>query len=224
MRMHTKLVDSFEALMHLPYEGMVNAIGWNRQLEGDFEALVSLIPQTDAITTVEIDELQQLNLSMAADQARALIISDMERLKALGADPVLNLIEAYEKDSYFFPTDVYSWHVDRSPIPTHTLLCTYYGPCSELLPNTDAIQKIQHPEIRKRLQEQYTGNAFEFESFLEDHYFDLHYQAICESNITTLQTGSLWRLAVDHPELGVAPCIHRAPREQPGEKRLLLIC
>jgi hypothetical protein len=39
-----------------------------------------------------------------------------------------------------------------------------------------------------------------------------------------LGLGQLWRLAVDHPGSLVLPCIHRAPEEQPGEKRLLLIC
>ena len=39
-----------------------------------------------------------------------------------------------------------------------------------------------------------------------------------------LGLGHLWRLAVDHPQQKVLPCIHRAPLEKEGEYRLLLIC
>ena len=66
----------------------------------------------------------------------------------------------------FFPTDVYSFHVDRSPIPIDTFLCTYYGDSSEILPNSEAIKKVQIPEIRSELKKLYTGTDFNFESFL----------------------------------------------------------
>ena len=78
----------------------------------------------------------------------------MALFKAFGASPILNVIKNYERDdSYpFFPTDVYSFHVDRSPIPIDTFLCTYHGTSSEVIPNTQAKQKILIPEIRDELK------------------------------------------------------------------------
>jgi len=57
-----------------------------------------------------------------------------------------------------------------------------------------------------------------------EHFFDLHYQAKPNTQPTNLGIGHLWRLAVDHPESQVLPCVHRAPKEKKGESRLLLIC
>ncbi|MGB0425252.1 MAG: hypothetical protein ACPGED_13055, partial [Flavobacteriales bacterium] len=128
-------------------------------------------------------------------------------------------------DSYpFFPTDVYSFHVDRSPVPTDTFLCTYYGESSELISNSESIQKVLVPEIRDELKKLYGGNDEGFESFLSEYFFDLHYQPEPGAQITQLGIGNLWKLAVDHPESQVLPCVHRAPLEKSGQKRLLLIC
>ena len=44
------------------------------------------------------------------------------------------------------------------------------------------------------------------------------------AKIIQLGIGNLWKLAVDHPKMKVEPCIHRAPEEKSGQKRLLLIC
>jgi hypothetical protein len=40
----------------------------------------------------------------------------------------------------------------------------------------------------------------------------------------SLGLSNLWKLAVDHPESEVLPCLHRAPKEKPNQKRLMLIC
>ena len=157
--------------------------------------------------------------------ARELILQDLEALTAHGASPSLNVISYYDRDEAFpfFPTDVYSYHVDRSPIPTSTFLCTYYGDASDILPNSQGIQKILVPEIRAALKSLYNGPDEGFESFLSEHFFDLHYQAKPTAVPVNLGRGHLWRLAVDHPDSEVAPCLHRAPEEQSGP-RLLLIC
>ena len=147
-------------------------------------------------------------------------------LKAKGASPILNLIKCYDRDDThpFFPTDVYSFHVDRSPVPTDTFLCTYYGEPSEILPNSQAIQKILVPEIRDELKKIYRGVDDDFESFLRDHFFDLHYLPTSKAQPIGLGLGNLWKLAVDHPKSQVLPCLHRAPKEKNGQNRLLLIC
>ena len=125
---------------------------------------------------------------------------------------------------HFSPTDVYSFHVDRSPVPTDTFLCTYYGESSDILPNSQAQQKVLIPEIRDALIKLHEGSDDDFESFLSEHFFDLHYEAEPNAQPISLGKGHLWRLAVDHPESKVSPCLHRAPMEKKGQNRLLLIC
>ncbi|MFT5828950.1 MAG: hypothetical protein ACI9AB_001919, partial [Urechidicola sp.] len=158
--------------------------------------------------------------------ARETILNDMKVLKAHGASPILNLIKHYNRDdSYpFFPTDVYSFHIDRSPIPTDTFLCTYHGESSEILPNTQAVQKVLDPAIRIELKKLYHEAEEGFESFLSEYFFDLHYRAKSNAHPISLGLGHLWKLAVDHPESQVSPCVHRAPEEKLSQTRLLLIC
>jgi hypothetical protein len=165
-------------------------------------------------------------LSEQGQLARSILLNDLELLTAHGASPTLNLIRCYDRDDAYplFPTDVYSWHVDRSPIPTATFLCTYHGEASEILPNAQAEQKVLVPEIRAELQKLYGGSDEGFESFLSENFFDLHYRAKPTAQPINLGLGNLWRLAVDHPESNVLPCIHRAPKEKTGETRLLMIC
>ena len=173
-----------------------------------------------------MDELSELELSSGGQLARQTLVNDFKILKAHGASPTLNLIESYERDtSYpFFPTDVYSFHIDRSPIPTDTFLCTYHGESSELLPNSQATLKVLVPEIRDELRKIHPGTDHEFDSFISEHFFDLHYLPKPNVRPISLGKGHLWRLAVDHPECQVPPCIHRAPKEIDGQKRLLMIC
>ena len=101
---------------------------------------------------------------------------------------------------------------------------TYYGESSEIVPNSQAEQKVLIPEIRNELKKLYQGADEEFESFLSEHFFDLHYRAKSNAQPISLGLGNIWKLAVDHPESKVLPCLHRAPQEKPGELRLLMIC
>lgn len=219
-------VTNFQDLISTPFRGVINAICWTRELIGDFSEIVKKVELNGNMAVIEQEELCELQLSEQGQLAREILLNDMRALKAHGASPILNVINRYDQDDTypFFPTDVYSFHVDRSPIPTDTFLCTYYGEPSEILPNSQGKKKVLIPEIRDQLKKLYHGTEDGFESFLSEHFFDLHYQAEPAARLISLGLGHLWRLAVDHPESQVPPCLHRAPKERSGQKRLLLIC
>lgn len=220
------MVSTFSELVHTDFRGAMNALCWHRNLEGDFEELVGQLQLKENITEIYPQDLLALSLSDKGILAREIILNDMQLLADFGASPSLNLLKCYERDDVFdfISTDVYSYHVDRSPVATDTFLCTYHGAASEIIANDQAEQKVLIPAIREKLAALYDGPADEFESFLKDNYFDLHYQAKPHSSPISLGVGHLWRLAVDHPQQKVLPCIHRAPIEKGGEYRLLLIC
>lgn len=219
-------VTNFKDLVSKRFQGKINAIGWTRNLIGDFSEIVDKVEINGNLTTIDQEELLELQLSEQGQLAREILLNDMKLLADHGASPTLNLIKNYERDDIFpfFPTDVYSFHVDRAPIASDTFLCTYYGETSEILPNTQGKQKILIPEIRNELKKLYDGADEGFESFLSEFFFDLHYQALPEARPISLGLGHLWKLAIDHPESQVLPCLHRAPKEKNGEYRLLMIC
>jgi len=66
------------------------------------------------------------------------------------------------------------------------------------------------------------GNAFR--DWLRDNCYDLHYAAKPGAQPYGFGLFNLWRIAIEHPDSPVPPCIHRAPATVPGEPRLLLIC
>lgn len=220
------IVSTFSELVTTDFKGEMNALCWYRNLEGDFNEIVNQLQLKENITIVEPKDLLALQLSEKGNLAREIILKDLQLLTDFGASPSLNLLKCYERDDEFdfISTDVYSFHVDRSPIATDTYLCTYHGAASDIIANTQADQKILIPEIREKLAALHNGPEEEIEDFLKDNYFDLHYQAQHDATPVNLGIGHLWRLAVDHPEQQVLPCIHRAPTEKEGEYRLLLIC
>ncbi|SHE41102.1 DUF1826 domain-containing protein [Pedobacter caeni] len=220
------VVSTFPELINTNFQGTMNAICWSRNLVGDFEEIVSKLKLKENITEVSIEDLLTLQLSEKGNMARETILNDLQLLADLGASPSLNLLKNYERDEEldFISTDVYSFHVDRSPIGTDTFLCTYHGAASDIISNNQVEQKILIPEIREKLKELHHGPEAEFETFLKEYYFDLHYQPKRNAQPINLGSGHLWKLAVDHPEQKVLPCVHRAPAENDGEYRLLLIC
>lgn len=219
-------VSSLETLLATPFQGMVNAVYWNRELTGDFSEIISKTPLEGKITVIDPAELRQLDLNKQGQIAREILLNDFDTLTAFGAAPTINIITSYERDDSFpfFPTDVYSFHVDRSPIPIATYLCTYYGDSSEILPNEQAEQKIRIPEISNELKKLYDGAPEDFDAFLTEHFFDLHYRPKAQSKPIRCGLGHVWKIAVDHPTSNVPPCFHRAPEEHSGKTRLLLIC
>ena len=220
------VVATFSELVNTDFEGVMNAICWERNLVGNFEEIASQLQIKENITEVSTEDLLRLNLSKEGNLAREIILNDLRLLTDFGASPSLNLLKNYERDDEFdfISTDVYSFHVDRSPIATNTFLCTYFGAASDILPNNKATQKILIPEIREKLKALHNGTEDEFNVFLAEYFFDLHYEPKPDAKPINLGIGNLWKLAVDSPEQKILPCIHRAPKENDGELRLLLIC
>ena len=220
------VVSTFSELVHTDFKGEMNAMCWYRNLDGDFKEIVNKLSLKENITEVSPEDLTALQLSEKGNTAREIILNDLQLLADFGASPSLNLLKCYERDDEFdfISTDVYSFHVDRSPIATDTFLCTYHGAASDIVSNSHAEQKILIPEVREKLKELHNGPEEEFEDFLKENYFDLHYQIHQNAELVNLGVKHLWRLAVDHPKQQVLPCIHRAPIENQGEYRLLLIC
>lgn len=221
-----RVVTTFSELVNTTFQGEINAICWNRDLLGDFKEIVSKLELKENITEVSTEDLLALQLSEKGILARNIILNDIQLLTDFGASPSLNLLKNYERDQDldFISTDVYSYHVDRSPIETDTFLCTYHGAASDIISNDQVEQKILIPEIREKLKALHDGPETEFETFLQEYFFDLHYQPKSNSEPVNLGSGQLWRLAVDNPTQQVLPCVHRAPVEKDGEFRLLLIC
>lgn len=220
-------VKSFQDLMQTSFQEPINAMCWNRKLKGNFAEIVHKVVCGENMCIVHPQDLLEMELTVQGQLARSIILNDLKMLEEQGAAPVLNLIRSYERDEDFpfFPTDVYSFHVDRSPVPTETILCTYYGASSDIISNANVTQKILIPEIRAELLKLYEGEEGEgFEDFLSDYFFDLHYEIKPNRQPINLDVGHLWKLAIDHPERKVLPCVHRAPKENTGEPRLLLIC
>lgn len=221
-----KIFSTFEELVNTHFQGNTNAFCWQRNLEGNFAEIVAQLQLRDDITEISKKDLLQLKLSDSGNTAREIILNDIQLLENFGAAPSLNLLKCYERDDEFnfMARDVYSFHVDRSPIAADTYLCTYFGASSDIVPNHQATQKILIPEVINELKALHQGRSESFETFLEENFFDLHYEAKPEATPINLGNGHLWRLAVDHPFQEVLPCIHRAPIENSGEYRLLLIC
>jgi hypothetical protein len=137
-------VTNFQDFISTPFQGDINAICWKRELKGDFLEIIKKTETTRKHHSAWMKKtLLKLELSEQGQLARDTILNDYHLLKEHGASPTLNIIKYYERDEEhpFFPTDVYSFHVDRSPIPTQTILCTYYGASSDILPNSQARTK-----------------------------------------------------------------------------------
>lgn len=219
-------VTNFNDLVTTPLKGSSNVLCWERELIGDYYEIIQHCVSAENITVIEPELLHSIKLSAAGQLARNTILNDFELLSEYGAAPTLNIIKQYNRDTdeNIFPTDVYSFHIDRSPIPVDTFLCTYYGATTEILPNAQSIQKILIPEIRQQLKNNFSGSAAAFETYLTEQFYDLHFAALPDAQVVQIPMGHICRLAVDHPNSQTLPCIHRAPLENDGVYRLLLIC
>jgi hypothetical protein len=220
-------VSSFHELVSTPLESGLNALCWERTLEGDFAEVIQKLGTGEGITTIEDDQLRQLPLSSAGKTAVEIMLEDLRLLRSLDLDPVLDCIHGYLRDETSDPvaTDVFSYHADSATIPADTYLCTYHGPSSEGLPNEDVQRRVDIPETRAQLLALFGGeDTEEFREYLNENCFDLHYAPLPHARPYSFGVGNLWRIAVEYPGSPVPPCIHRAPLTEPGDPpRLLLI-
>lgn len=223
-----RAVASFEELVTTPFAGDVNALCWPRRLPGDFAELVDRLPVGEGITTIADDDLRALDLGPAGAIARDVVLADLKMTRDRGLDPSLDCVAAHPRPPApgVFPTDAYSFHADRAPVLVDTYLCTYIGPSSEGLSNEAAIRRADVPDTRAELLAAYGGpDGADFEVWLAEHSYDLHYTALAGAQPFTFGIGNLWRIAIACPQSHVAPCVHRAPLALPGTPtRLLLIC
>ena len=222
-----KVVGSFQELVATPFAEGVNALCWPRTLPGDFGELVGRLGAGEGITALDEARLRSLPVSTAGEAAMEVLLEDQRRLRAHGLSPELNCIGGYPRDEEpgAVRTDVYSFHADSAPVEAETWLCTYHGRASEGLRNDEAQRRVNIPETRAALLQQFGGGeSDDFLEYLSEHCYDLHYAAVAQARPFSFGVGNLWRIAVDWPGSPVPPCLHRAPETLPGEPpRLLLI-
>ncbi len=220
------VVGSFEELVSTPLRGGVNALCWPRTLPGDFGEVVGQLNAPRGITPVDEDRLGALPLSEAGKRALEVLQQDLRLLHAHGLQPSLDCINGYTNEIDLEPmrTDVQSFHVDSATAEADTWLCTYHGAPSEGLRNDEAVRRADMPGTRAKLLNLYGGeDDAGFAPFLNEHFYDLHYAPLPNARPFSFGVGHLWRIATEHPESPVPPCIHRAP-ETGHSPRLLLIC
>ena len=222
-------VQSWEELVATPFGEGINALCWERTLPGDYAEVVRLLGggNGEALRALEPEELRALRVGPEGRKAVEQMIADFELLRAQDLDPVLNCIYGYPRDEEPGPvvTDVFSFHADRAPFEAATFLCTYHGPSSEGLRPEDAVRRVDVPSTRAALRAAFGGEeGAEFEAFLAEFCYDLHYAPVTRAQPYSFGRGNLWRITTEFPGSPVPPCVHRAPDTQPGDPaRLLLI-
>ena len=225
-RSRVKRVNSFAELVATPFADGVNALCWERMLPGNFGEVVALLGTGEGIVTIDDARLQSLPASAEGRVAIGQMFDDLRLLRTQERDPVLNCIHGYLRDEEPGPvaTDVFSFHADSAPVEADTWLCTYHGPASEGLRNEEALRRVDVPATRAELLKLFGGeDDADFQDFLKENCYDLHYVPASSAQPYSFGLGNLWRIAVDWPGNPVPPCIHRAPETKPGEARLLLI-
>lgn len=223
--------DTAGEWLALPLLGERNAVRWRRTLAGDFAELARLADTLEAdADRVALDDAQLALLHERASTAGRVAIdavrADLVLLRECGHAPTFELLRRYERDpDPDLSVDVHSFHVDTATAPTETILCTYHGDPSEVLPRADALRRVDEPTLRARLRQRFgDGDDEAFAAWLLENAFALHYAPRPGAQPLACGRGELWRLAVDHPGGAAAACIHRAPPPRAGAgPRLLLI-
>lgn len=220
-------VDDFASLLAYEFAGSVNAVCWRRNLVGDFDALLALLPPVDDITSLDREDLAGLPVTASGHQAREQLVRDLDRLMQHGLQPSLDLVPAGpgRRNPGPIRTDVGDWHADSATAAADTFLCTYAGAPSEGIHHDDVVNRAEDPASLAQLRELYGGGSEAgFRQFLTDQFYDLHYREKPDARIFTFGQGHLWKIATRYPGCPVPPCIHRAPATPVGAPpRLLLI-
>lgn len=219
-------MQSFDELVTTRFANGVNALCWQRTLEGDFAEVEASLDVETGITQLDEVDLLGLRLSAAGQRAVRAMLTDHRILADHGLQPELNCINGYPPTDPSVPlrTDVCSFHVDSATCEADTYLCTYFGASSEGLPFEQAVRHVDVTETRSRLLSTHGGaDDKRFAEWLNDHHYELHFAPLPGAKPFTFGVGNLWRVATLHRGCAVPPCIHRAPDPLPGQKRLLLI-
>jgi len=223
------VVDSFEALAAFRFGPVVNAVCWPRQLPGDFDEVAALFAGDDDITSLDEAGIEALKPRLTSNGIAAAdaLIADLKQMRGRDLQPSLECVPRYERDdaAATVPTDVYSFHADRAPVPADTWLCSYNVAASELIANEDAIRRIDVPETHAALLAEFAESGeSDFDDYVRENCYDLHYAAKQGAVPVSFGFGNLWRIAIAYPGCPVAPCVHRAPETTPEQlPRLLLI-
>ncbi len=222
-----KVVHSFDELVTTPFADGVNALCWARTLTGNFAEVLEHLKFSEGINPLDEALLRSLPLSAEGRMAVEVMMEDQNLLRSAGLEPVLDCICGYPQDdeTEIVSTDVYSFHADSAPVEADTYLCSYNTPSSQGLRNEDARRRVDIPETRAALLENWGGEEDDaFREYLRESCYDLHYAALPGAEPFCFGVGNLWRIAVEYPGSPVPPCIHRAPRTHSGQPpRLLLI-
>ncbi len=220
-------VASFEELVSTPFGNGVNALCWPRTLTGDFAEVVARLAPGPGITPIDDGQLKALPLSSGGQIAVQALLDDLRMLRESGLDPVLDTVNGYLDHGETEPmrTDVCSFHADSATDEAATYLCTYHGASSEGLCIGEAIRRVEVPGMRRKLLALFGGTDDEqFEEWLNDHFYDLHYDTIPGAKPYSFGRFNLWRIAIEFPGCPVTPCVHRAPDPILGKPpRLLLL-
>jgi len=225
-----RVVGSFGELVGTAFGAGVNALCWERQLEGDFGAVVAALGELgerEGIVSVDEAVLRGLRLDMAGRVARDVLLADLELLWEHELEPSLDCVYEGRRDTRGGPveTDVYSYHADSATVAADSYLCSYTVAASEGLRHAEAVRRVDVAATRAALLAQYGGaDDGGFREYLAEHCYDLHYVPLPGARPFSFGLGNLWRIAIQYPGCPVPPCIHRAPTTRPEQApRLLLI-
>lgn len=224
-----KIVSSFDELVTSVFGPKVNAMCWPRMIAGDFDELARYFSDVEDVMSLDAEILSSIcpRLSDMGKLAVNLLLGDQRMLQAHGMSPSLECVPRYLRDDILeaVPTDVYSFHADRAPVRADTYLCSYNEAATEGLRNDMAQKHIDIAATRARLYAQFEREgADDFETYLKENCYDLHYAPLVGAVPFSFGLGHLWRIAIEYPGCPVPPCLHRAPETVAGRPpRLLLI-
>lgn len=98
LRLRVVTVTSFEAVIAIPFLDGVNAVCWQRSVQGDFDEVVRQLAISDDITSIDEARLMSLDVSKAGREALDLLLDDQRLLRAVSHEPSLDCVRRYQRD------------------------------------------------------------------------------------------------------------------------------